>query len=371
MAKTSASVPVKAIIFCGGVGTRIWPMSRKKHPKQFQQLVGNKSMFQTTISRVLKGFKPEDIYVSTGEEYIGFIKKQAPMILKKNIIAEPVRRDTLGAVGLANLFVYNKFPNATVAAIWGADHIVKDIKGFNQAVKKAAEYSNQTKKLVKIDVRPTFPSEHNGWVKIGDRISRLNGFNVHEFVKFIEKPNEEKAKKLFRSHQYLINTGYLVWPAKLMHNLFKLHQPKAYRLLEEIRPSLGKIRQNKVIKQIYPKFKKTSIDYGIFENLSKKDTVVIPVDIGWSDVGTWELLFESLADNKKKDNLTKGQVYVNNVKRSIVYSTVKNKIVSVIGLNDVVIVDTADGLVVCNMHDSDQIKQLVALLKEKKLTQYV
>jgi len=369
MAKTQA--PVKAIIFCGGVGTRMWPMSRKKFPKQFQELVGNKSMFQTTVDRVLKGFKPEDIYVSTGEEYIDFIKKQAPMIPKKNIIAEPVRRDTLGAVGLANLFVYHQFPNATVAAIWGADHIVRDTKGFIDAIKKAAEYSNETKKLVKIDVRPTFPSEHNGWVKIGDRIARINGLNVHEFVKFIEKPSEEKAKKLFKSHQYLINTGYLVWPAELMHSLFKLYQPKAYKLLEEIRPAIGKLKQNRVIRDIYPKFEKTSVDYGIFENLSKKDTVVIPIDIGWSDVGTWELLFESLAENKRKDNLIKGQVIASNVKRSVIYSNVKDKIVSVIGLSDVVIVDTQDGLVVCNMHDSDQIKKFVNLLKEKKLDQYI
>jgi len=371
MAKTQNPTPTKAIIFCGGVGTRMWPMSRKKSPKQFQELIGNKSMFQTTVNRVLKGFEPEDIYVSTGEEYVDFVKKQAPMIPKKNIIAEPVRKDTLGAVGLANLFVYHKFPNAIVAAIWGADHIVRDVKGFNHAVKKAAEYSNKTKKLVKIDVRPTFPSEHNGWVKIGGRISKIDGLDIHEFVKFIEKPNEEKAKKLFKSRQYLINTGYLVWPAELMHSLFKTHQPKAYKLLEEIRPALGKFRQNKVIRKIYPKFEKTSIDYGIFEKLSKKDTVVIPVDIGWSDVGTWELLFESLAENKKEDNLIKGQVETSSVKRSIIYSNVKDKIVSVIGLNDVVVVDTQDGLVVCNMHESDKIKQFINLLKEKKLTQYI
>lgn len=366
----NTSVPTKAIIFCGGVGTRMWPMSRRTHPKQFQELVGNKSMFQTTVSRVLKGFKPEDVFVSTGAEYISFIKSQAPMIPNNNIIAEPIRKDTLGAVGLANLFVYNRFPDAIVAAIWGADHIVKDVKGFNEAIKNAAKYSNKTKKLVKVDVRPTFPSEHNGWVKIGKRISRINGFNIHEFVKFIEKPNEEKAKKLFKSHNYLINTGYLVWPAELMHSLFKLHQPDAYKLLEEIRPALGKLKQNKVIKNIYPKFEKTSIDYGIFEKLSKKDTVVMPVDIGWGDVGTWELLFESLAENKRKDNLIKGQVETIGVKRSIVYSNVKDKIVSVIGLEDVVVVDTQDGLVVCSMHESDKIKDFVNTLKEKKLTQY-
>jgi len=341
-------------------------MSRKEFPKQFQALVGDSSMFQTTVNRVLKNFDPKDVYVSTGAEYVSFVRKQAPQIPRGNIIGEPVRRDTLGAVGLANLFVYKKHPDAIIAAIWGADHIVKDTREFNKAINHAAEYSSKTNKLVKIDVRPTFPSEHNGWVKIGDQIDTINGFRVHEFVKFVEKPNERNAKKMFRSRKYLINTGYLVWPAELMHNLFKKHQPKAHRLLEQIKPSIGSLGQGRAIKKLYPQFEKTSIDYGIFEKLSTKDTVVLPVDIGWIDVGTWQLLYEGLADNHQRDNLTKGITEVIDSQRSIIYSNVPNKIVSVIGVSDVIVVDTEDGLIICSMHESDKIKELVNKMKEDK-----
>lgn len=354
---------VKVIIFSGGVGTRMWPMSRKAYPKQFQELVGDKSMFRDTVERVLAGFSPDDVYISTGQEYLEHASKNAPEIPKTNLIGEPVRRDTMGAVGLANLVVYKNDPDAIVVAVWGADHIVTDVEEFNSAVNAAAKYSAETNKLVKIDVKPSFPSEHNGWVKVGSKIENKHGYDIYEFVEFIEKPNEEKAKMLFSSKEYLINTGYLVWPAKLMHDLFQKHQPEAYELLEKIKPHLGTSRQEEVIAQIYPDFEKKSIDYGVFEKLSSDNTVVIPVDIGWTDVGTWELLYEGLAANSKKDVLTKGTVKTINVARSLVYSTVKDKAVAVIGLSNVIVVDTPDGLLVCSMQDSDKVKNLVEELK--------
>lgn len=360
---------VKVIIFSGGVGTRMWPMSRRENPKQFQKLVGDKSMFRSTVERVLVGFAPEDIYVSTGQEYVKHVMEQAPELPKENIIGEPIRRDTLGAVGLANLMVLQKNPNATVVAIWGADHIVSDVKEFNLAISTAAEYSASKNKLVKIDVRPTFPSEHNGWVKIGKKIESVNEHQIYEFLQFIEKPTEEKAKELFASREYLINTGYLVWPAKLMHELFAKHQPEAYSILERIKLALGTEQQNQVISDEYPKFEKKSVDYGIFEKLSPENTVVIPVDIGWTDVGTWELLYEGMVANPKKDILTKGEVKTIDVSRSIIYSNVPNKIVSVIGLKDIVVVDTADGLLVCSMNESDKVKSLVEDLKTTTITE--
>lgn len=360
--------PVKAIIFAGGVGTRMWPMSRKGFPKQFQELIGNESMFQAMVERVLAGFAPEDVYISTGEEYLDFVRKQAPRIPTENFIAEPIRRDTLGAVGLANLVVHQRFPDALVAAIWGADHVVKDLKEFNRALKTAAAYSAQTNKLVKIDVRPTFPSIHNGWVKIGKKIDSKNDFNIHKFVKFIEKPNEEKAKRLFSSRQYLINTGYLVWPAQLMTDFFRDYQPKAYEILEKIRPSLGKSEEKITVAKLYPEFEKISIDYGIFEKLTSENTAVIPVDIGWTDVGTWELLYEGIASNPRKDNLVKGNVKFLDSKRSIVYSNVPDKVIGIIGLDSIIVIDTKDGLVVCAMHESDKVKKLVDVLKEDSST---
>ena len=360
--------PVKVIIFAGGVGTRMWPMSRKNHPKQFQELVGDQSMFQSTVKRILSEFAPDDVFISTGKEYTRYVKKQAPTIPIQNIIAEPVRRDTLGAVGLANLFVHHQFPDAIVVAIWGADHIVKDTKEFDKAIKAAAKYSAETNKLVKLDVKPTFASIHNGWVKLGHKLETKHDYKIYEFLRFIEKPNEAKAKKLFNSRKYLINTGYLVWPAALMHQLFKEHQPHAYKLLEEIKLHIGKSDQDQAIAQLYPSFEKTSIDYGIFEHLCNKNTVIIPVDIGWTDVGTWELLYEGIADNPRKDNLTKGMVELVDTKRSIVYSTQADKVTAVIGLDGIIIVDTKDGLVVCAMNESDKIKKLVDKMKDDNKT---
>lgn len=358
---------IKVIIFCGGVGTRLWPMSRKNYPKQFQNLTGNISMFQATLNRLLREFKPEDIYISTGEEYKHFVEEQAIGIPKQNYILEPLRKDTMGAVGLANTFVLDRFPDAIIAAIWGADHIVKDEDLFNKCIKNAASYSGKHNKLVKIDVRPSYPSVHNGWTKVGKKIEEIDSLPIHEFVKFVEKPNEIKAKKMFNSREYLINTGYLVWPAKLMNDLYKKHQPKTYRLLEKIKVELKKNKQE-AINKYYPKIEKDSIDYAIFEKLSSNDTVVIPTDIGWTDVGTWELLFDGLASNPKTDNVTKGNTQLIETNRAVVYSNNSDKLISVIGLDDIVIVDTEDGLLVCSLHETSKVKDLVGELKNNNKT---
>lgn len=356
----------KALIFCGGVGTRLWPMSRKNHPKQFQPLVGTKSMFEVTVNRVLKGFSPEDIFIATGAEYLEYIKEQAPLIPEENIIAEPVRRDTMGAVGLATKIISEKHPDAIIAAIWGADHIVKDEHEFNLVIKLASAYAQEHSKIVKIDVRPTFPSIHNGWVEMGEVVDSIQERAVHKFVRFIEKPNYEKAKVLFENRNYLINTGYLVWPAKLMLDLYEKYQPETFQILNKIGNGVGNSGLGQLILEQYPLIPKISVDYAIFEKLDDTNTVVIPADLGWTDVGTWQLLYQGLVTNPNTDNLTKGDVELIDVERSLVYSNVNKKIISVIGVNDICVVDTDDGLIICDIHRTDEIKKLIERLETNK-----
>lgn len=356
----------KALIFCGGVGTRLWPMSRKSHPKQFQPLVGTKSMFEVTVNRVMKGFSPENIFIATGAEYLDFIKKQAPLIPLENIIAEPVRRDTMGAVGLATKIISERYPDAIIAAIWGADHIVKDESEFNKVIKISATYALEHSKIVKIDVRPTFPSVHNGWVEMGEKVDTVQDRGVHEFVRFIEKPDYEKAKTLFNNRNFLINTGYLVWPAQLMLDLYEKYQPETFQILNKIGEGVGNDKLNNLVADLYPLIPKISVDYAIFEKLDNTNTVVIPADLGWTDVGTWQLLYQGLVTNPNIDNLTKGNVELIDVERSLIYSNVNKKVISVIGVNDVCVVDTEDGLVICDIHRTDEIKKLIERLEGNK-----
>ena len=363
MAKTSTE-SMKAIIFSGGVGTRLWPMSRKKFPKQFQLLIGKRSIFRQTLDRVMQGFEPEDIFISSGEEYADLIIKQAPEIPKKNLILEPERRDSLGAVGYATTYVDKYHPGVTVAAVWGSDHLVEDEKAFIKTLKVAGEIAEAEAVICKVDARPTFPSTYNGWVELGKQIKKVKGLDVYEFVRFVEKPDVQTAKRLFRSFKFLINTGYMAWKTDTMLNLFKKYQPTLYKRLKHISDSIGTNKEQEVLKLEYPKIEKDSVDYGIFEKLEPKDMQVIPADIGWTDVGTWGLLFAGLSKNEK-DNVVQGDAEVIESKGNLIWGSDKRTIAT-IGVKDLVIVDAGDAILVCDRHRTGEVKKLLAALRKKK-----
>ncbi len=358
---------MKAVIFAGGIGSRMWPLSRKNNPKQFQLLIGRRSIFQQTIDRVKLGFKAKDIFISTGQEYEDIIKEQVPEIPESNLILEPERRDSLGAVGFATAFIHKKFPGATIAAIWGADHLVEDNKSFIKAIEIAGEVAEKNQKICKIDTRPTFPSTYNGWVEIGKQVQKIDGHDVYEFVRFIEKPDDKKARQLFRSVKYLINVGYMVWPAKVMLELYKKHTPETYRHLETIMAAIGTRQEKAVLKKEYKKIEKDSVDYGIFEKLKRGDMLVIPTDMGWTDIGTWGLLYSGLA-KEEDENITQGNVELIDSGGNLVWST-RNKTIALVGVKDIVVVDSADSILICHRNKTGDIKKLVEYLKKnnKKL----
>lgn len=355
---------MKAVIFAGGVGTRLWPMSRKKFPKQFQLLVGEKSIFRQTVDRVLKGFEPEEIFISSGEEYAEHIISQAPEIPKKNLILEPTRRDSLGAVGYATAYVHKYHPNTIIAAVWGADHLVEDEKAFIKNIKLAGKIASLKPVICKVDARPTFPSTYNGWVQIGKPIDKVDGTEIYEFVRFIEKPDLATAKRLFRSFSYLINTGYMAWAATTMLNLYREHQPALFQRLQAIAASIGTPSEQEVLKTEYPKIAKDSVDYGIFEKVKSKDMLVIPADIGWTDIGTWGLLFAGLSE-KDTDNITQGPTELVESKGNLIWGSGK-KIIATIGAENLVIVDTPDALLVCDRSRTGEVKTLLKRFKDKK-----
>lgn len=360
---------MKAVIFAGGVGTRLWPMSRSNFPKQFQLLVGSRSIFRQTIERVLKGFEPENVFVSTGREYARYVVEQAPEIPQKNIILEPQRRDSLGAVGYATMYIHRYFPESVMVAIWGADHLVENEKAFHKALRLAAKVANEEPVICKVDARPTFPSTFNGWVEIGKVVKKIDGMDIYEFVRFVEKPDLPTAKRMFRSFKYLINVGYMAWKTKTMLSFYQKYQANVYQHLEKIGKAMGTDQEQEVLEAEYPKIEKNSVDYGIFEKLKPKDMLVIPADMGWTDIGTWDLLFSGLAKNDK-DNITQGDIYPIDSQGNLIWSSNK-KIIGIIGLENLVIVDTKDALLVCRRDRSGEVKQLTEILKEKGKKDYL
>lgn len=361
---------LKIALFCGGIGTRMWPASRIEKPKQFQPLVGHESMFQQAVRRIKRGFPLKDVFVITGRQYVGLVVQQEPDIPLENIIIEPEMRDTLAAVGYAASVLDKKFGNPTVASLWAADHLVKNNEEFIKALKAAYDFAQESGKIVSIDVRPTYPNVHVGYIKIGKMIKKINGISFFEYVKHVEKPDLATAKKFTSSWAYLWHAGYKVWKTEKMLSLFRRHAPKVYDGLNVIRDAWGTDKQEEIIREVYPNFEKDSIDFAIFEKMSPDEIVVLPSDLGWSDIGAWNILKDELAETPK-DNVVQGDVYDLESKDCLIYNTSLNKVVATIGLEGLIVVDTPDALLVSQKERIADVKKIIEKLKEAKKEKFL
>lgn len=361
---------LKVVLFCGGTGTRMWPMSRKTKPKQFQPLVGQETMFQGAVRRIKKGFPIKNVFVVTGRSYVGLVVDQAPDLPLENIIIEPDMRDTLAAVGFAAAVLDKRFKNPTVAALWAADHLIKNDDEFVKALKDAHSYVEETGKVVSIDVRPTYPNVHVGYIKIGKMIRKLNGTAIFEYVKQVEKPNLAEAKLFAAGWEYLWHAGYKVWKTRKMLDLYQKHSPDTYKKLIKIQNAWGTDEQDEVVRKIYPEFEKVSIDFAILEKVDPKEIAVLSADLGWSDVGAWNILKDELTVGPQ-DNVVKGTVIDIDSSDCLLYETSENKVMAAIGLNEIIVVDTPDGILICAKDKIADVKKFTEQLKDRKLEKFL
>ena len=354
---------MKVVIFVGGHGTRFWPVSRKSTPKQFVRMVRGKSFFEMTYARYRKVFKPDEIFVSTNETQVAYVKKQASDLPRKNIIVEPEKKDLLGACGLATVVINKYFPGEAVHIAW-AKHLISKESVFLNAVMAAGEFSEKTGLIVSVDSKPEYPSVHNGWVKLGKTIGRENGFKIVEIERHVEKPKQPVANKLFKEKGWLINTGYRVWKADTMLDYYNKFQPAMYAGLMRIADAWGTKNQSKILKKEYHDFKKDSIEYGIFEKLPGDVRATIAADMGWEDIGiSWELFHKSLITTKNKTVIEGGAdtVFIDS-DDNLIFGP-KGKMISIIGLNEIAVVDTPDGLLVCRLDQTQKVKNLYKRLE--------
>jgi len=351
---------MKAVIFAGGVGTRLWPLSRKKSPKQFEKIVGDQSTLQLAANRLRPDFQWEDIYISTGEKYVDIARSQLKDITKEHVIGEPVMRDVGPAVGLITSILHKESPHEPMVILW-SDHLVKEEALFRKILKNAGSViEKDPHKIIFVSQKARFASENLGWIEYGKEVKNIDGVSIHEFVDFQYRPDRETAEKYYASGHHAWNLGYFVTTPEFLYSLYKKFVPNIFEGLEEISKAWGTKQFASTIKRIYPTLEKINFDNAILEKLDPKDAFVVSDNIGWSDIGAWEALKEALEDSEDK-NVTQGKVMLQDTKDSLVYNYGKQLVVA-IDAKEMLIVNTDDVLLVCDKHSVPKVKKFVESL---------
>jgi mannose-1-phosphate guanylyltransferase len=347
-----------ALIMAGGGGTRLWPLSRQSRPKQMLPLVEDRTMFQVSVERLDPLLPPDRIFIVTGRDQVDELRRSAPQVPAENFIVEPFMRNNGPAVGLATVHIQHRVPDAVIAVLT-ADHHIADKTQFRRVLVAAGELAMRDY-IVTLGIHPTFPSTGYGYIKRGEPLAQLDSFQSYHAEEFAEKPDLPTAVRFMAEGLYSWNSGMFIYKADRILDEYARQQPPMYALLQDIGDAIGREDYQDVLDRAWPEMPKLSIDYAIMEGA--RGMVVIPVDMGWSDIGSWATLFEVL-DSDQNGNVIrgKGQGHVTmDTERTLVFS---DRRVVTIGLEDLVIVDTDDVLLVCRRDRSHDVRQVVEQLK--------
>ncbi len=351
---------MKAVIFAGGVGTRLWPLSRKKSPKQFEKIIGNQSTLQLAAGRLLPDFSWDDIYVSTGRPYVEIVQKQLEEMPPDHVIGEPQMRDVGPAVGLITAILAKESPNEPMVILW-SDHLVKKDALFRKILLTAGEIVEENPdKIVFVSQKPRFASENLGWIDYGKEMTVKNGLPFHAFVDFQYRPDAETAKRYFESGHHAWNLGYFVTTPAFLWKQYQRFAPNVYAGLSRIADAWKTDKYTEVLDAVYPTLEKISFDNAILEKLDPNDAFVISENIEWSDIGAWEALKEALQEAEDK-NVTQGKVLLTDTSDSLVYNFT-DQLVATIDIEDLLVVNTGDVTLVCKKSSVPKIKKLVESL---------
>ena len=354
---------ITALILAGGKGERFWPRSRKNCPKQFLSLTGDgKTMIQKTVERILPLVKPEDIFISTNQNYKKLVREQLPDVPECNVLCEPVGRNTAPGIGLGAVYMRKKYEDA-VMLVLPSDHLIKDEDTFRSVLSEAVETAEEESCLVTMGITPTAPETGYGYIKFLREGARKNAYKVERFV---EKPDLARAKEYLADGGYLWNSGMFVWKVSTILGCIEKYLPAIYSGLGKIEAAIGSAGEEQVLNAEFDTMPSESIDYGVLE---KEDGIrVLPGDFGWDDVGSW-LALGRMRSLDEAGNLISGNVISAGVENCIIEGG--DKLIAAVGLKDTVIVDTQDAILICNKESTADIKKIVESLRNAKRDEYL
>jgi mannose-1-phosphate guanylyltransferase len=348
-----------AVIMAGGRGTRFWPRSREKKPKHLLDITSDRTIIQETVDRISPLVQPENILIVTGRKHARELVRQLPEVPVQNILIEPVGRNTAPCIGLAAIHVMKRCKD-DVMIVLPSDHGIADPAQYRKVIAAAAKAAEKGNALVTVGLKPTSPHTGFGYMEGGASAGRIADQPLLRVKAFREKPDRKKAEAFVKSGNFFWNSGMFIWKASTILNEIERFLPDLYSGLMTIKASLGKSSEAKTLSATYKGLASISIDYGVMEKA--KDVFMIPASFGWSDVGSWDTLWEISARDKNGNAATGGsQAIFENTENALVYSP--KKLVALIGMKDVIVVETKDALLVCKKGQSQDVKKIVDLLE--------
>ena len=351
------------VILAGGSGTRFWPLSRERFPKQLLRIIGEGTLLQQTFERLCRKIPATHMVIVTNEVQAESIKFQLHTWkddISQNVLLEPEGRNTAAAIGLAALELMARDPEAIMVVV-PADHVVKATAKYLQAIRFASELARQDY-LVTFGIHPSRPETGYGYIQPQKRKKLLTKGSLvgYPVARFVEKPNLATAKRYCQSGNYFWNSGIFVWKAATILSELKAYQPKVYQGLMTLQSSMATAKYPEVLRNVYSQLPSISIDHAVMEHSGR--STVVPVDIGWSDVGSWGSLDE-VATRDKAGNVLAGNILDLESKNSVLFAD--RRIVATIGLEDMVVVDTPDATLVCPKDRAQDVKAIVSILKQQ------
>jgi mannose-1-phosphate guanylyltransferase len=355
------------VILAGGSGTRFWPRSRRARAKQVLALDGERTMIQQTLDRLLPVAAADDVWIITNKLLDGTIAEQLPQVPRANILSEPAARNTAPACALAAFLLERSAPD-TVIGIFPSDQVVKDQARFAAVIRAGVALAASGEKIVVLGVPPTRAETGYGYIELGELVAPVDGVPVRRVKRFTEKPDKARAEEFVASGNYAWNGGIFLWSASTLAGAIREHCPAMAPLLEKIAAAYGTADFERVFAEVYPQCENISIDYAVLEPRSAKgemgsEIYCLPADFAWNDLGSWAALHEHLTDGKMGNVFDQTDPVHTTIDAERNYIYAPGKVVALIGVNDLVVVDTGDSLLITTRERSQDVGKIVHDLK--------
>lgn len=358
---------IHAVILAGGRGTRFWPRSRTRTPKQLLNIVGKDTMLEQTVARLRPLIPSDRIWTVTNAEQSAAVKKQVPAASRKRVLTEPLGRNTAAAIALAALHVRHAAKGDALMAVLPADHFIAQPDKYRSIVSAALDVAREPGRMVVLGIPPTRPETGFGYVeRTGDSLPSQK-FPVYVVRRFTEKPELAIAQEYVWSGNYHWNAGMFFWRVSTFLENLKKFLPKTHAALEKLAASIGTSKYERNLRNIYPKLKNISVDYAILEPATRQEgpaqVYVIPAEVGWSDIGSWAAVYELLA-KQNGENVFAGPGHALDAEGNFLWSP--RKFVAAIGVRDLVVVETPDALLICPRDRAQDVAKIVKSLEDQK-----